>query len=80
MGSPVVATGVGSVTEIAGEAAELVPERDPIEFAGAIDRVLTDSGLRRRLTESGYRNLDRFRWATTAEHLTRLYRDALADR
>ncbi len=80
LGTPVVATSVGSVTEIAGDAAELVEGRDPSTFAAAIDRVLTDGGLRLQMIEAGYRNLGRFRWEATAEQLADLYRDAADDR
>lgn len=75
-GTPVVATAVGSIPEIAGDAAVLVGDRQPITFAEALDDVLT--GHRRlALIEAGYRNVGRFRWATTAEHLVDLYRTAL---
>lgn len=77
LGTPVVATGVGSVTEIAGDAAELVPDRDPIAFAEALQRVLTGETSRLGLIEAGYRNVARFRWDTTADRLTELYREAV---
>lgn len=77
LGTPVVATGVGSVTEIAGDAAELVTDRDPIGFAEALQRVITGETSRLGLIEAGYRNVARFRWDTTAERLTDLYRDAV---
>jgi glycosyltransferase involved in cell wall biosynthesis len=80
LGTPVVATSVGSVTEIAGDAAELVDGRDPLAFAEAIGRVLDEGGRRLALIEAGYRNVARFRWERTAERLTDLYRDAMADR
>ncbi len=77
LGTPVVATGVGSVTEIAGDAAELVTDRDPIGFAEALHRVVTGSTSRLGLIEAGYRNVARFRWDTTAERLIELYRHAV---
>ncbi|MFW2334891.1 glycosyltransferase family 4 protein, partial [Ilumatobacter sp.] len=80
LATPVVATSVGSVTEVAGDAAELVDGRDPSTFAEAIDRVLADDARRLALIEAGRRNVERFRWDTAAGHLTDLYRDAVADR
>lgn len=77
LGTPVVATGVGSVTEIAGGAAELVTDRDPIAFAEALHRVIAGETSRLGLIEAGYRNVARFRWETTAERLAELYRDAV---
>lgn len=79
-GTPVVASAVGSVPEVAGDAAVLVadPARQPVVFAEAIDRVL---GGRDRLAliEAGYRNVGRFSWATTAERLVELYHRAEDD-
>ena len=76
-GTPVVATAVGSIPEIAGDAAVLVddPDRQPIALAAALDRVISGHG-RLALIEAGYRNIRRFRWATTAERLVELYRTA----
>ena len=76
-GTPVVATAVGSVPEIAGDAAVLVddPDRSPAVLAEAIAGVL-DGRDRLALVEAGYRNVRRFDWATTAEGLVGLYRTA----
>ena len=76
-GTPVVATAVGSIPEIAGDAAVLIddPDRQPIVFAEALDGVITGHD-RLALIEAGYRNVRRFRWATTAERLVDLYRTA----
>ncbi|MEO6651222.1 MAG: glycosyltransferase family 1 protein [Ilumatobacteraceae bacterium] len=79
LGTPVVATGVGSITEIAGDAAELVTDRDPISFAEALQRVVTGGTSRLGLIEAGYRNVARFRWDTTADRLIDLYRHAVEE-
>ena len=78
-GTPVVATAVGSIPEIAGDGAELVSERDPDRFAEALARVLTDGTRRLELLEAGYRNRLRFSWSTTARGLVDLYRTAEAE-
>lgn len=79
-GTPVVATAVGSVPEIAGDAAVLVddPSRSPGTLAEAVAGVIDGHG-RLALIEAGYRNVRRFDWATTAEHLVGLYRTAVED-
>ncbi|MDJ0770500.1 MAG: glycosyltransferase family 1 protein [Ilumatobacter sp.] len=77
-GTPVVATRVGSIPEIAGDAAFLVEDRDAMTLAEAIDHVLSDGAARLGLIEAGYRNTGRFRWATTADRLLDLYRTAAA--
>jgi glycosyltransferase involved in cell wall biosynthesis len=67
--SAVVATDVGSVPEavVDGETGLLVPPEDPTALACAIERLLADGDLRRRLGDRGRTLvLDRF----TADHMT----------
>jgi glycosyltransferase involved in cell wall biosynthesis len=75
-GTPVVASSVGSIPEVAGDAARLVTERDPIAFAEAIHDVMTSGAERLGLIEAGYRNVGRFSWATTADGMVALYHAA----
>jgi glycosyltransferase involved in cell wall biosynthesis len=70
--SAVVAADVGSVAEVVrdGETGLLVPPEDPDAVAEAIQRLLADERLRRRLGEAGRRLvLERF----TAAHMTRAF-------
>ncbi len=55
-GVPVVATRVGGIPDLVrdGETGLLVPPRDPEALAHAMDRIIHDEGLRRRLIASGY--------------------------
>lgn len=76
-GTPVVATDVGSIGEIAGDGAVLVPDRSPGHFAEAIEAVLSGRVGRLGLIEAGHRNVHRFSWADTAQQLVGLYRTAL---
>lgn len=75
-GTPVVATDVGSVGEVAGEGAVLVGERSPDRFAEALDAVLSGRIGRLGLIEAGHRNVRRFSWASTVDRLVDLYRSA----
>lgn len=79
-GTPVVATAVGSIPEIAGSAAVLVddPARRPGTLADALASVLTGAG-RLSLIADGYQNVRRFDWGVTADRLVDLYRTAMAD-
>ena len=52
-GVPVVATAVGGLPELVGDAALLVPWNDAAALADAVTRVLTDAVLRDRLREAG---------------------------
>jgi glycosyltransferase involved in cell wall biosynthesis len=48
-GLPTVATAVGGVPDVAGDAALLVPPGDPAAAAAALERLDADSGLRKQL-------------------------------
>ncbi|MEZ5295443.1 MAG: glycosyltransferase family 1 protein [Ilumatobacteraceae bacterium] len=76
-GTPVVATAVGSIPEIAGSAAVLVHDaaRSAATFADALDGVLGGTG-RLMMIEAGYRNVQRFDWDATAADLIDLYATA----
>jgi glycosyltransferase involved in cell wall biosynthesis len=71
---PVVATSAGSIPEVAGDGAELVPVGDRDALAAALVRVLGDDERRRELVSAGRANLARFSWTATAVGLIRLYR------
>jgi glycosyltransferase involved in cell wall biosynthesis len=79
---PVVATRVGVVPEalVDGVHALLVPAGEPAALAVAIERLLGDAALRRRLGGAG-RDLvhERFSGARLAERLTALYLSLVAD-
>ncbi len=64
---PIVATAVGSIPEVAGGAAELVERPGDVDaLAAALDRVLTDTTLRARLTSAGTARLSAYSWDRTA--------------
>ncbi|WP_318204291.1 glycosyltransferase family 4 protein [Streptomyces sp. SCL15-4] len=52
---PLVATRVGGVPDLVGDAAELVPYGDPVALAGTVLRLLADPGRRARLRERAAR-------------------------
>jgi glycosyltransferase involved in cell wall biosynthesis len=73
-GRPIVATRAGSIPEVAGDGAELVPVGDQDALAGALVRVLDDDDRSRELVAAGTANLARFSWTATANELVRIYR------
>ena len=75
-GTPVVASRVGSIPEIAGDAAVLVDGHDPAAFADGLRGVLAGAVGRIGLIEAGIRNVGRFSWDATAAGLVDLYRRA----
>jgi glycosyltransferase involved in cell wall biosynthesis len=76
VGTPVVATDVGAIGEVVGDAAELVAPRDPEALASALARVLDDDD-RQRLVAAGTERIARYSWPATVEGLVDLYRRAL---
>lgn len=79
-GIPVVATTAGSLPEVLGEAALLVPPGDRDALAGALCTVLDTAEAAAGLVERGRRRAARYRWDACAEGLEALYRDAVAER
>jgi glycosyltransferase involved in cell wall biosynthesis len=79
-GRPVVATAVGGLLDLVvdGETGLLVPPRDPPALRAAIDRLLADPGLRRRLGEAGRERIrERFSWQASTDATLAAYGDAL---
>jgi glycosyltransferase involved in cell wall biosynthesis len=73
-GTPVVATTAGALPEVAGDAAILVDERNPVAFAGGIERALAD---RERIVAAGLERARQFTWAETARRTLEVYRELL---
>jgi len=76
--TPVVATSIGAVTEVCGDAALLVPPGDSDALAQALATVLTDDAVAARLVAAGRERPPLFSWDRTAADLGALYRH-LAD-
>jgi len=79
---PVVATRVGVVPEVLEDdvTALLVPAGEPVPLAAAIERLLRDAPLRRRLGAAGAHLVrERFSGARLAERLTALYLSLAVD-
>jgi glycosyltransferase involved in cell wall biosynthesis len=77
-GTPLVATAVGGIPELVGDAADLVPAGDAVAFAEAVTLVLTDPDRTARLCAAGPRQAAT--WpdeAATAQQLVALYRELL---
>nr|WP_246430756.1 glycosyltransferase family 4 protein [Streptomyces rectiverticillatus] len=81
-GTPLAATTGGAIPEVAGPDGETclaVPPGDSGALASALDRLLGDPGLRRRLGAAGReRVLSRFTWREAALGTARHYREAIA--
>jgi glycosyltransferase involved in cell wall biosynthesis len=76
-GTPVVATEVGSIVEVAGDAALLVRPGDVSQLTEALERLLLHDGLRASLRAAGLRQASRFSWSEVARSTIDVYREAL---
>ena len=72
VGTPVISTTGGSIPEIAGSAAELVPPRNPNALAAAMLRLATDDRLRAELSKKGLQRAAEFSWEAARSRLTAL--------
>ena len=76
LGTPVVASAVGGLTEIIedGETGILVADRAPQAFAAAIASLLDDATLRERMGEAARLRAATFTWTRAVERLAAIYR------
>ena len=80
-GRPVVAADVGGLRDLVvhEETGLLVPPRDVGALRAALERLLADRELRRRMGEAGRARIaERFTWQRFADETLRAYRDATA--
>jgi glycosyltransferase involved in cell wall biosynthesis len=74
--TPVVSSNATSLPEVVGDAGLLVDARKPEELAYAMQRILDDAGLRRRLVQKGVKQAKRFSLKNSAEKMLEVYREA----
>jgi glycosyltransferase involved in cell wall biosynthesis len=79
-GTPVVATAVGSLPGVLGDAARFVAGGDVAALADALADVLDDPAVAADLARRGPAHAATFSWEDCAAGLVDLYRDALAAR
>ena len=74
-GIPVVATHVGSLPEVLGDAAVLVAPGDDVGLAAAIDNMLTSDVARAAAISAGHSRVTRYTWNRMGSEMITLYRD-----
>ena len=81
-GLPVIACDAGPVPELVGDgAALLVPPEDVQALCGALDLLLGDTALRRRMSAAARRRAGELpRWEDTADGFLGILREAVAER
>jgi glycosyltransferase involved in cell wall biosynthesis len=79
-GVPVIVANRGALPEVVGSAGYLVDPANAEELAAALEQLLTDAGMRRRLSEAGRERATRFTWASTAQAMREAWRQAMLHR
>lgn len=74
-GTPVISSAGGSLPEVLGDAARVVPGFDAEAWADAVQRVCGDTALRTAMTDAGVARSREFRWSRTAAETLAIYRD-----
>jgi len=79
---PAVTTPVGCAPALVrdGDNGVIVPPRDPEAIATAVERLMSDAALRRRLGDAAARSVAGMTWRATAERTIDVYRRAIEQR
>jgi glycosyltransferase involved in cell wall biosynthesis len=80
VGVPVIAANRGALPEVLGDAGLLIEPDDPDSLTAALERMLTDTALARRLAARGLRRTRLFDWIASARALRTAYDEAVAFR
>jgi glycosyltransferase involved in cell wall biosynthesis len=65
-GTPVITADNSSLPEVAGDAALIVSSKNSHQISAAIESIVTDAGLRRRLIQKGRARVKQFTWEHSA--------------
>jgi glycosyltransferase involved in cell wall biosynthesis len=76
---PVVTSNLGAMREVGEGAARLVNPLDVDEIAAALERVLVDDPLRRRMVDAGRRRAESLTWERMVEGTLAVYRQAMGE-
>ena len=77
-GAPVIASRIGSHSEILGDAACLLEAEDAASLAGALARLLRDENERRHLRAAGIKRAAAYTWQRAASETWAVYQEARA--
>lgn len=73
-GTPAIVSGVASIPEIAGDAAEFVNPRDAQNIADAMLKLAKDENLKQALREKGKKQVEKFDWTKCAQETLEVYK------
>ncbi len=78
-GVPVVAYGAAAVPETVGDAGLVLATKDPLRFAAAVHRAVTDGELRARLSDAARLRVRNFALATSTARFVELVREVTGE-
>lgn len=75
LGKPVIATAIGGIPEVIQDGVNgiLVPPRSPKRIAKALERLIGDSRLRRRLGKAAAKSVKNYTWGRVADEFETVY-------
>jgi glycosyltransferase involved in cell wall biosynthesis len=73
-GTPVIASNVSSIPEIAGDAAYLIDPKNTKEIAEAMVKFATDENLKNEYREKGKKQVEKFDWNKCARETLEIYK------
>ena len=79
-GLPIIASNVASIPEVVGEAALLFDPEYALSISKAMETILTDESLRKKLSAKGREQIAKFSWRKCAEETLAVLKKALADK
>lgn len=78
VGKPVVATKVGGIPEVVGDAGIIVPPKDPKKLSVAINRLASDDELRHKLARNAEKRISSFSWDRIALQIENVYKEVIS--
>ena len=79
-GVPVVGSTCGAIPEVIGDAGSVFPEGNAPALTGALRRLLSDEGIRERMSAAGLARVDQYSWDRVAEKTYALYQQVMRTR
>lgn len=76
-GTPVITSNTSSLPEVAGNAAPMVNPYNVEEISAQLRQIIEDSGLRTKLIQAGFTQVQNFTWQKSAQKLLSIYHDVL---
>ena len=77
-GTPLIASDIGALHEVAGDAAVFVKPKEPQRWAEAMKKLVTNGPLRDQLVENGLARSKEFSWKKTAQATWHLFQETVA--